>query len=161
MAAITQDTTAFEACVNGLMAHFARGGTIGHLQEGSEQHLEAIYSLATQLYDQGRFADARKLFGFLVFHDHFDRRFLLGLAAVSQMCKEYAEAVHFYSLVSILDLGDPVPTFHTAECLLAMGMKEDAVQALESVVEQAITPEHAALGRRAAAMLDLIHKETP
>jgi hypothetical protein len=56
----------------------------------------------------------------------------------------------------VLDMTDPVPTFHTAECLAAMGQLEDARDALDMVVKHCRTEKHDALKARAQAMLEIV-----
>jgi hypothetical protein len=51
----------------------------------------------------------------------------------------------------MLDLGDPEPTFHTAECLIALGLPAEAREALDLVVRQTRErPERRAMHERAA-----------
>jgi hypothetical protein len=57
---------------------------------------------------------------------------------------------------SVLDMTDPVPTFHTAECLAAMGQLDDARDALDMVVKHCRTEKHDALKARAQAMLEIV-----
>jgi len=60
-------------------------------------------------------------------------------------------------MASILDLRDPEPTFHTAECMLAMGLVTEATEALQMVVKQTETkPDYQAMNQRAKVILDAI-----
>lgn len=72
-----------------------------------------------------------------------------------QMLKQYENAIAFYSLASVMDRTDPRPTFHTAECLIALGRMEEAIDALTIVIEQSAASEYAALKIRAQGLMDL------
>ena len=62
---------------------------------------------------------------------------------------------------SLLDIEDPLPTFHTAECFLALSWKAEAKEALELVVEQSDTPALAEVKTRAESMLELLGDVAP
>jgi hypothetical protein len=62
----------------------------------------------------------------------------------------------YYSMGSMFDLQDPLPTFHTGECLLALGHRQEAREAFEMVLRQATRIEHASLKQRAQATLELM-----
>lgn len=139
-----------------LIELFSNGGTLGDVYEYNDTDYEVVYALGSDLYNQGRYADAMKAFGFLVIHNQWEKRFVSAFAASLQMCKRYEDAIQYYSFASVMDMRDPVPTFHTAECMIALGQLGDAKQALEIVVNQSGDEKHAGLKARAQAMLDLM-----
>ena len=62
-------------------------------------------------------------------------------------------------LSRLLDKKDPSPTFHTATSLLALGLVEEAIDALDLVVRQCEGHEaRRALGSRARAQLELVRE---
>lgn len=132
------------------------GGTLGDVYDYTEQDYEVLYVLGHSLYTQGRYHDAVKAFGFLVLHHHLERRYLNAFAASLQMVKRYEDALCNYSMASVLELSDPVPTFHSGECLLALGRLEEAQQAMDMVLKEAVGGEHAALRERAQSLSILI-----
>jgi type III secretion system low calcium response chaperone LcrH/SycD len=136
------------------------GGTLGDVYDYTEEDYEVMYALGHSLYSQARYSDAMKVFGFLVIHNHLERRFVTAFASSLHMIKAYEEAIKYYSLSSVMDMGDPVPTFHTAECMIAIGMVDDAIQALGMVIKQSGDEPHAALRVRAEALLEMIAKST-
>lgn len=135
------------------------GGTLGDVYDYDEQDYEVLYALGHSLYSQGRYQDAVKAFGFLVLHHHLERRYLSAFAASLQMVKRYEDALCHYSMASVLDLDDPLPTFHSAECLLALGRVDEAHQAMALVLKQVGGEEHAALRERARTLSTLIAEQ--
>ncbi|MCP5306225.1 MAG: SycD/LcrH family type III secretion system chaperone [Chromatiaceae bacterium] len=136
--------------------------TLGEINGISETSLDALYNLAYSAYRAGRFSDALKVFRFLVTFDHLEKRYWMGFAACRQMTKEYRGAIDAYAVASTLDLHDPAPLLHTAECLLALDLRDNAVGALELAVETAgeDVPYQAA-AEKARAMLDITRAGDP
>lgn len=132
------------------------GGTLGDIVGFDQTDYEAVYALGHTMYTGARYLDAVKAFGFLVMHDPYERRFVSAYASALQMLKRYQDAIAYHSMASVMDLSDPLPTFHTAECLVALGMRAEAQQALGFVIAQSGAPERAALKVRAQALLDLL-----
>lgn len=117
----------------------AQGATLKEVKGVSNAELEAVYSLAFSYYRTGRYDDAAKLFQFLVLFDHTSAKFWYGLGAVQQVQKDYAGAVASYGYASFLDLKNPKPQFHAAECFLALGDKVNAASAIGAL--EAYCPE--------------------
>jgi type III secretion system low calcium response chaperone LcrH/SycD len=150
------DNPAGEALWDQVVAHIAQGGTLGELRGLTPQHYEAMYFIGHNLYGQSKFKEAATVFAFLAMNNPYDRRFSQALGSCKQMLGEYAQAITWYSASSVLDMTDPVPTFHTAECLAAMGQLDDARDALDMVVKHCRTAKHDALKARAQAMLEIV-----
>jgi len=132
------------------------GRTLGSLQGIGKDHVEGLYAVAHGLYQRERYDDARKIFMYLMVLDHYDTRFMLGLASCLQMLQQYDKAIEYFSMASLFRLDDPRPTFHTAECLLAQGRIDEAHEALMIVTLECDEPRHQVLKQRARAMLDLL-----
>lgn len=132
------------------------GGVLGDVYDYSEQDYEVLYALGHSLYSQCRYDDASKAFGFLVMHNHLERRYLSAFASSLQMTKNYQEALAYYSLASVMDLSDPIPSFHSAECLVALNRTQEAMKFLAIVVRQCENPKNEALKARAEALNELI-----
>jgi len=143
---------AFEA----MALHLAGGGTLGDLRGLTESHYEAIYAAGYAQYNAGRYDQAEKVFQFLSMYQPYDRRFPMALASVKQVKGDYAEAIGYYGMASVLDMMDPVPLFHSAECLAALGRTDDAVEALGFVIRNANQPDTASYKQRAEAMIGIL-----
>lgn len=135
------------------------GETLGSLRGMTEKDLEAIYSVARQLYAQARYRDARKLFELLMKLNHLEGRYFMAYAACLQMLKQYEPALLYYTMATAFDLSDPKPTFHSCECLIALGRVPEACEGLDIVIEQSDQPAHANLRQRAQALRALIEQQ--
>lgn len=136
------------------------GHTLATIQGIGQDKVDGLYAFAHSLYERQRYEDARKLFTYLVTLDHHETRYMGAVASCLQMLQRYDEAIEYYCLASIYDLGDPRPTFHTAECLLAQGRTAEARDALSMVRNDCRESRHAALKHRAQALIDLLDKKT-
>lgn len=134
----------------------ANGGTLGSVFEYDDTDYEFLYALGHSLYAQASYQEAMRVFGYLVMSNHMEKRFMNAFASSLQMLKSYKDAIKYYSLASVMDMGDPLPTFHTAECFIAIGMRDEAREALGYVLNQSTEPEYAELQQRAQAMLELL-----
>jgi hypothetical protein len=75
------------------------------------------------------------------------------------MTADYEQAISYYSMASVMDMKDPIPTFHTAECLAALGRVPEAREALQIVIEQSSSASHALLKQRATGLLELLSRQ--
>ena len=137
------------------------GSTLKQLNGVSNEELEAVYSLAFGYYRTGKYDEASKLFQFLVLFDHLNAKFWFGLGAVQQALKDYQGAVSSYGYCSFLNLENPKPQLHAAECFLALGDKRNAASSLEALNEYC--PRDTDIGReyraKAAKLRDIVGKE--
>lgn len=136
-----------------LLSH---GTGLGDIMGYSETEYEALYALGHNHYSQERYLDALKCFGFLVAHNTMERRYLSAFACTLQMLKRYREAIQYHSVASVMDLEDPLPTFHTAECFVALEMHQEAREALKLVLAQCDPPQWSELQERSQALLALL-----
>ena len=112
-----------------------KGHTIGDLMDLSQNDIESLYTTGYNYYEAKQFDKALTTFQLLCLMDHVDKRFYMGLGASRQMLGQYKEALEAYGYVVMLDIDDPVPLYHLAECHLALGDLKRAVAAFESVIE--------------------------
>ena len=121
------------------------GATLKEVRGITNDELESVYSLGFGYYRTGKFDEAEKLFQFLVLFDHLSSKYWLALGAVQQAKKMFDKAVSSYGYSSFLDLENPKPQFHAAECLLAMGDKGNAASAIMAL--EHYCPKNTDLGR--------------
>lgn len=140
---------------------FAKGATMKEVKGVTNDELEAVYSLGFGYYRTGKFADAQKLFEFLVLFDHLNAKYWFALGAVQQAQKDWQKAIASYGYSSFLDLENPKPQFHAAECYLALGDKDNAASAIMALEQYC--PAGTDLGReyraKAAALRKTIGEE--
>ena len=137
---------------------FANGATMKEVRGITNDELEAVYSLGFSYYNTGKFEDAQKLFEFLVLFDHLNTKYWFALGAVQQARKDWQKAIASYGYSSFLDLENPKPQYHAAECYLALGDKASAASAILAL--ENYCPENTDLGRdyraKAAALRKII-----
>ncbi len=124
---------------------FMNGSTVKELKGITNEEMEAVYSLAFNYYRTGKFDEAEKLFNFLALFDHLNQKFWVGVGAVRQVKKDFSGAVQAYGYASFLDLSNPKPQLHAAECFLALGDKRNAASSLEAL--DRFCPADTELGR--------------
>lgn len=142
---------------------FANGfATMRELKGITKAEMEAVYSVGFNMYRTGRYDDAEKIFRFLVLFDHLEPKYWLGVGAVQQVRKDYKGAIASYGYASFLDLANPKPQLHAAECFLALGDKVNAASSLMAL-DKYCPPESTPIGReyraKAAEMRKLIGEE--
>lgn len=132
------------------------GATLKEIKGVTNDELEAVYSLGFGYYRTGRFEDAQKLFEFLVLFDHLNTKYWFALGAVQQAQKDYQKAIASYGYSSFLDLENPKPQYHAAECCLALGDKANAASAILALEKYA--PANTELGREYRAKAAQLRK---
>jgi len=130
--------------------------TLKQLKGVTNDELEAVYSLAFGYYKTGKYDEALKLFQFLVLFDHLNKKYWMGLGATQQVLKDYQGAVSSYGYCSFLDLSNPKPQLHAAECFLALGDKRNAASSLEAL--EAYCPRDTDIGREYRAKAEQLRK---
>lgn len=139
-----------------ISAHLSQGGTLGDLRGFGPSEYEAIFLVGHTLYGQVKYEDAAQVFAYLVMNNPYDRRFAQALGSATQMQGKWADAIGYYATAIVMDMADPQPVFHTAECLAALGQVDDARDALGFVVSMCKRTDQAALKQRASAMLEIL-----
>jgi type III secretion system low calcium response chaperone LcrH/SycD len=133
----------------------------GHGAPLSDQEKEQLYALGYSLYNQGRYVDAMKAFWTLLCHDISDPRHYMGMAACQQMLNLHKKAIESYGLAWVMNVDNPVPLFHMAQCLVEENMIEEAKEVLDGLVSASEgMPEHAELRKRAIAILAKISSKS-
>ena len=132
------------------------GATMKELKGISNAELEAVYSLAFGYYQTGKYDEASKLFQFLVLFDHLNAKYWMGMGAVQQVKKDYKGAIASYAYASFLDLENPKPQLHAAECYFALGDKTNAMSALAALDEYC--PRDTDTGREYRAKAESLKK---
>ena len=109
------------------------GLTIANTKGISREQLESVYAVGLNYYTTGRTEEAKKIFGFLVLFDHLNAKYWMGMGAVLQVGREFERASKCYAMSAFLDIRNPKPQYHAAECFLAMKDKANAESAIAAV----------------------------
>lgn len=133
------------------------GKTLRELKGLTRENMEAVYTVAYNAYNGGNLEQADKVFQFLCYFDHFEKKHWLGLAATRQMQKNYTGAVDAYSFAALLDINDPQIPMQAADCHLAMGNRQAAHSGYTAAeMFSGDRPEHQTVKARAQAMLEVL-----
>ncbi|WJF89289.1 SycD/LcrH family type III secretion system chaperone [Paraburkholderia bonniea] len=150
-----------QQAVSEAMVSVFNGVTPGTLQGFTPDGYETLYALGHRLYQQDEYLEALQVFGFLLSRNFLDRRFVMAFGATLQMLDRYEEALKYYVVCATLDLNDPAPAFHLAECLLQMGRTSEAREGFQAILmDGAKTGKRHAFFDRAQAMFDLLSRES-
>ena len=153
-----------KADIDGLMVfdNLAHGARLGDAFGLDEQHLEAVYTLASGQYQQGRYADALKLFAFITFHDQTFMKAFKGIGSCLQMQGRYQEALLYLGLAIIDDDSDLQTAVQIAECLIQTGQRDDAKALLRRITRELTRSESNDYTRRKAeGLLELLSDSRP
>lgn len=126
------------------------GYTFKDFAEITDDEMEAVYALSFNLASQGRLAEAEQMFAWLVGLDHHQPKYLIGLGICRQQLKKTKPALEAFALAGFLDTSNPVPAIRSAECFLALGLPDEARNAVEAARHWAgAKPEHEQIRARA------------
>lgn len=142
-----------------LVGHLAEGGTLGDLRGLEPKHYEALYAIGHNHYELGQYEKAIEMFQFLVLMNPWDRRFPMALGSAYQMTGQFKKAMGNYTMAVSLNMMDPIPMFHTAECMIALGHYSEAVDALGFVIRNCKSADQEAYKQRAQGLLPLVQEQ--
>ncbi|MBB65011.1 MAG: hypothetical protein CMO81_08085 [Waddliaceae bacterium] len=94
--------------------------------------LDAIHALARHCHRQSDFSRATDLYRILTIADPFEKDYWLGLGKAQQDLEDFSSAIKAYASACLLELENPTPHFHAAECYLSLGKFQDAAKALRA-----------------------------
>jgi type III secretion system low calcium response chaperone LcrH/SycD len=100
----------------------------------SDETMEAIYSQAYALYNQGKYKEASYVFRFLMLLDLSTSKYVLGIAACLHRMKDFANAANLYFLAAALDPENPIPHYHATDCYIQLGFPALAIIALQMAI---------------------------
>lgn len=145
-----------------IVVDFAQNGkTIRELKGMTREEMEAVYNVAYNVYSGGDYEKAQKIFQFLCFFDHLEKKYWLGLGSCRQMLKRYQEAIEAYTFAMLLDSDDPHPPFYAADCHIALGDREAAISGLTAALEwSGDSAEYQSIRERAGALLAILNEST-
>lgn len=126
-----------KSLVEQIFAHLENGALSDFFKNDKEHDFSNVYSLACDYYDKGLIEQAEKIFRSLCLYDFSNIDYLLGLAAVKQVQKQYQKAINLYSLAISLDKDDASCYFYIGQCYLFSGEKELAVSSFRQCLSMA------------------------
>ncbi|MGY0595798.1 SycD/LcrH family type III secretion system chaperone VcrH [Vibrio sp. JZG10] len=143
-----------------LLSFLEEGGTLKMLHDVSQDTIEHIYAVGYNFFQSGKIEQAAKVFQLLSMLDHYQARFFIGLGAARQELGEYLQAIDAYSYAALVDVNDPRPPFHSAECHLKLEQLTEAESGFYSAKEMSAgKSQYADLHERAAIMLEAVRNK--
>ncbi|TMX56675.1 SycD/LcrH family type III secretion system chaperone VcrH [Vibrio alginolyticus] len=143
-----------------LLSFLEEGGTLKMLHDVSQYTIEHIYAVGYNFFQSGKIEQAAKVFQLLSMLDHYQARFFIGLGAARQELGEYLQAIDAYSYAALVDVNDPRPPFHSAECHLKLEQLTEAESGFYSAKEMSAgKSQYADLHERAGIMLEAVRNK--
>ncbi len=116
-----------------ILQGLSNGGSFGTAVNFNEKMAEALYSRGYVQYQQGRYEDAKKTFGYIIFNDPINVRAMRGMASSLQMLGEYQHALTFLVYAAMADDDNADVSLQLVECFLHLGRKSDALALLSDI----------------------------
>lgn len=126
------------------------GATLKDVHGIPEEIMDGLYAHAYDFYNKGRLDEAENFFRFICLYDFYNPDYIIGLAAVTQLKKNYQKACDLYAVAFALSKNDYRPVFFSGQCQLLMRKVVKARQCFELVCEKS---DDEALRAKAAAYL--------
>ncbi|HEY4319523.1 MAG TPA: type III secretion system translocator chaperone SicA [Herbaspirillum sp.] len=115
----------------------SNGITLKDVHGISNEMMDGLYAYAYDFYGKGKLDEAETFFRFLCLYDFYNIDYIMGLAAVCQMKKQYEKAIGLYAVAFGLSKNDYRPMFFTGQCHLAERKAGKARQCFELVLAHA------------------------
>ena len=116
-----------KSLIENIFSHLENGTILTIFSPQEPSDFSGVYSLACDYYDKGLIEQAEKIFRSLFLYDFNNINYLLGLAAVKQVQKQYQKAINLYSLAINLDKNNALIYFYMGQCYFFTGDKETAL----------------------------------
>ncbi|AOZ52601.1 type III secretion system translocator chaperone SicA [Chromobacterium vaccinii] len=133
----------------------SEGATLQDVHGIPQDLMDGLYAHAYDFYNKGRLDDAETFFRFLCIYDFYNPDYIIGLAAVFQLKKQFQKAADLYAVAFALGKSDYRPVFFTGQCQLFMRKAAKAKQCFELVLERS---DDEALRVKAQVYLDTLQE---
>lgn len=126
----------------------------------SAEELDLLYRMGCDLFDQGKYQQADRLFNLLILFRPLEARYLFACGMSQKAQKRPAMATQMFCAAMLLDPDNPAPVMETAECMLLLDARKDACDVLRHVLAIAGDSEaHAAVRERAVQWLAAMREQ--
>lgn len=129
----TEDIVSAERVAEKAWEAVSAGATLKDIHGIPEDMMEGLYAHAYDFYNKGRLDEAETFFRFLCIYDFYNPDYIMGLAAVCQLKKQFQKACDLYAVVFALSKNDYRSVFFTGQCQLFMRKAAKARQCFELV----------------------------
>jgi type III secretion system low calcium response chaperone LcrH/SycD len=123
----------------------------------TDEQIEIIYGIGHALYMQGKFDNACGVFQMMLIYRPLDSRILSAFALCCKRLSRFEAAIPAYSAALALDPSNLSLAVHMAECLAALGKREQSLRLLNPLIKLAVLDQsYDALRKRAEMLRDLL-----
>ncbi|WP_461534526.1 SycD/LcrH family type III secretion system chaperone [Spongorhabdus nitratireducens] len=115
--------------------HLVQGGTFKDFQQISDEAMDATFVMAHGHFSNERYEEAAKAFQYLCFHDHWNPRYFVGLAACQQMLGLFGQAIETYAYAHRVKPDDPGPLYFLGDCYVCLKQDDKARDVYKKAVK--------------------------
>lgn len=143
-----------------LVKIFEKGLTPQEAMNVSDTEIAEMYNFARNLFDSGKYVEARELFKMLCTLSPYEAGFAIALGACHHKLNDYKNALTAYMLGAGLEKDNPVPLFYCYDCFLKSNDQVSAGIMLCNVIARSgDQPQYAEIKERASLLLEPLEKE--
>lgn len=149
------DLYAFQDAIRELHQQFANSDISKRV---SNEQIEVMYSIGHSTFMQGKLDKALNVFQLILLYRPLDARILEACATTLKRMGRFEEAIPVYGSVMVFgDMKNPMPSVHIAECLAALGRKNDSEKMLYPILDDsALDAAYTDVRRRAENLLEML-----
>jgi type III secretion system low calcium response chaperone LcrH/SycD len=125
----------------------------------SDAQIEVIYSIAHSLFMQGKIENACGIFQVLLIYRPLDARILVAFGICCKRLGRFDGAIPAFTGALVADPSNLSSAVHLAECLAALGRKEETMTILEPLLKiSQLDDSYETLRKRAETLHELLEK---
>jgi len=126
----------------------------------SDEQIEVIYGIGHSLFVQGKFENACSVFQMMLIYRPLDPRILGAFALCCKRNGQFETAIPAYSAALVLEPTNLSWAVHMAECLAALGKRNESLTLLDPLIKLAVLDEsYNDLRSRAETLRDMLRAE--
>ncbi len=101
----------------------------------TEEQIEIIYSIGHSLFSQGKYEEARNIFQILLIYRPLDAKYLFAYGLSCKNLGNFSDAIPAFVATIGIEPDNIKSACHLAECLVALGRKDECLSILDPVIE--------------------------
>lgn len=126
----------------------------------NDEQIEIIYGIGYSFFMQGKFDNACGVFQMMLIYRPLDPRILGAFALCCKRLGRFEAAIPAYSAALVLEPTNLSWAVHMAECLAALGKRDESLTLLEPLIKLSVLDEsYNELRSRAETLRDMLRAE--
>lgn len=126
----------------------------------TDEQIEIIYGIGHSLFVQGKFENAGNVFQMMLIYRPLEPRILGAFALCCKRLGQFETAIPAYSAALVLEPMNLTWAVHMAECLAALGQRDESLTLLDPLIKLAVLDEsYNELRSRAETLRDMLRAE--